>query len=328
MSTTTSLRHNDKKRESTKNTRPPLQPQKVADAKYQRSSKTVVESSKTVSLKTALQKTFGKKQDPKISLHGRRYGLEGFDYGNQEAERASSTETLLQNEPEEEEEEALADSETDDGAGEESEDESDLENDDEEEQEISDFDSSGEYDEDGEEEELEDEDGSGYIHHSISEGEGEEQPGIRNWDHNPRANKRHVEKRSNRSGSAQKYGIAVMIDDDTIDSNRLGAGGAWRSKPAIVPSLFDDVTAIPSELKEAMKWKICKFTPRTMQLDFLPTTYFLPSQRRRLKLAFNSHPTWIIKPPASARGIGIRVANKWKDIPQRKEVIVSKLVST
>ncbi|KAI9336358.1 tubulin-tyrosine ligase family-domain-containing protein [Obelidium mucronatum] len=181
-------------------------------------------------------------------------------------------------------------------------------------------------------------------------------------------------------------------------------------KPAIVPSLFDDgdavlyfpkegeaVTKIPTELKEAMKWKICKFTPRvvrtclrragfklvkggrkwigywgkhypaekfktvqpwqkvnhfpmsfeigrkdkmylnvtrmrervkdeTLSLDFLPATYFLPTQRRRLKLAFNSHPTWIIKPPASARGIGIRVVNKWKDVPQRKDIIVSKYV--
>ncbi|KAI8614648.1 tubulin-tyrosine ligase family-domain-containing protein [Chytriomyces sp. MP71] len=211
--------------------------------------------------------------------------------------------------------------------------------------------------------------------------------------------------------SAQKYGIAVMIDDEAaIGSDGNDDQHRIKLKPAIVASLFDDgdavlyfpkegetVGKIPAELKDAMKWKICKFTPRVirtclrragfklvkggkkwigywgkhypaekfktvqpwqkvnhypmsfeigrkdkmylnvcrmrervkddcMGLDFLPATYFLPSQRRRLKNAFSSHPSWIIKPPASARGIGIRVVNKWKDVPQRKEFIVSKYI--
>ncbi|KAJ3214127.1 Tubulin polyglutamylase ttll4 [Dinochytrium kinnereticum] len=51
-----------------------------------------------------------------------------------------------------------------------------------------------------------------------------------------------------------------------------------------------------------------------------------PEQRRNLHLVFSQHPLWIIKPPASARGIGIRVAARWKDVPRKREAVVSRYI--
>ncbi|KAJ3245513.1 Tubulin polyglutamylase ttll4 [Chytriomyces hyalinus] len=273
------------------------------------------------------------------------------------------------------------------------------EEDDEEEQEMSDFDSNEENDDEEEEEDGTEADSRGT---SCTR-----QPS------KPTTYKLSArESKLRKCISAKKYGIAVMLDteQDSADDEYASSTSTAVIKPAIVPSLFDDgdavlyfpkdgetVGRIPAELKDAMKWKICKFTPKvirtclrragfklvkggkrwigywgkhypaekfkgvqpwqkvnhyplsfeigrkdrmylnvcrmrervkddTMALDFLPATFFLPSQRRRLKLAFQSHPSWIIKPPASARGIGIRVVNKWKDVPQRKDVIASKYI--
>ncbi|KAJ3103292.1 Tubulin polyglutamylase ttll4 [Phlyctochytrium planicorne] len=58
-------------------------------------------------------------------------------------------------------------------------------------------------------------------------------------------------------------------------------------------------------------------------IDFLPQTFILPHQRRQLRLQFSSHPTWIVKPPTSARGNGIKLVSKWKDLPKKRECIVS-----
>ncbi|KAJ3104614.1 Tubulin polyglutamylase ttll4 [Phlyctochytrium planicorne] len=45
-----------------------------------------------------------------------------------------------------------------------------------------------------------------------------------------------------------------------------------------------------------------------------------------LRLQFASHPTWIVKPPASARGNGIKLVSKWKEVPKKRECIVSRYI--
>ncbi|KAI9201853.1 tubulin-tyrosine ligase family-domain-containing protein [Polychytrium aggregatum] len=179
-------------------------------------------------------------------------------------------------------------------------------------------------------------------------------------------------------------------------------------RPAISLSLFADgenvlyfpkadetVSPLPGSIKEIMKWKISKYTPRVVRnilrhtgfklvrggktwvgywgkhisadkfhlvqpwqkvnhfpmtfeigrkdklyanltrlkqrygaldFDFLPETFILPQQRRKLKRVFDHHPVWIIKPPASARGNGIRLVNKWSDVPKKKELVVSRYI--
>ncbi|RKO90436.1 tubulin-tyrosine ligase family-domain-containing protein, partial [Blyttiomyces helicus] len=60
--------------------------------------------------------------------------------------------------------------------------------------------------------------------------------------------------------------------------------------------------------------------------DYLPETFLLPTQRRRLKSVFHTHPLWIMKPPASARGNGIRLLTTWSDLPRKRDLIVSRYV--
>lgn len=66
------------------------------------------------------------------------------------------------------------------------------------------------------------------------------------------------------------------------------------------------------------------------EFTFMPQTYVLPQDGRRLKRLwprFAARNTkWIIKPPASARGTGIKVVDQWKHIPKRKPLIVQKYI--
>lgn len=66
------------------------------------------------------------------------------------------------------------------------------------------------------------------------------------------------------------------------------------------------------------------------EFSFMPHTYILPQDLRRFKRLWpryeQKNTKWIIKPPASARGTGIKVVNKWTQIPKRKPLIVQKWV--
>lgn len=80
------------------------------------------------------------------------------------------------------------------------------------------------------------------------------------------------------------------------------------------------------------------------EVDFVPRTFCLPSDFRLLKEVWGrqsppdrdslscvigspSRPCWIIKPPASARGIGVRVIRHWSDIPKQRQMIVQSYIS-
>lgn len=74
--------------------------------------------------------------------------------------------------------------------------------------------------------------------------------------------------------------------------------------------------------------KVQQFGQR--EFNFMPQTYILPQDGSRLKRLWprfaDRNTKWIIKPPASARGTGIKVVDKWKQIPKRKPIIVQKYV--
>ncbi|XP_028398329.1 tubulin polyglutamylase TTLL4-like isoform X2 [Dendronephthya gigantea] len=66
------------------------------------------------------------------------------------------------------------------------------------------------------------------------------------------------------------------------------------------------------------------------EFGFIPQTFVLPHDFRNLKRVWEevgSRQKWILKPPASARGIGIRVVHKWTQIPKKRPVIVQKYLS-
>ncbi|XP_056634232.1 tubulin monoglutamylase TTLL4-like isoform X2 [Diorhabda sublineata] len=68
------------------------------------------------------------------------------------------------------------------------------------------------------------------------------------------------------------------------------------------------------------------------EFGFLPHTYILPQELKLLKQCWeykngNGGEMWIIKPPASARGAGIKVINKWSQLPKKSSLIVQKYIS-
>ncbi|CAH8452595.1 unnamed protein product [Dicrocoelium dendriticum] len=80
------------------------------------------------------------------------------------------------------------------------------------------------------------------------------------------------------------------------------------------------------------------------EVDFVPRTFSLPSDFRLLKEVWGrqsppvrdslscvigspTRPCWIIKPPAAARGIGVRVIRHWSEIPKQRQMIVQSYIS-
>ncbi|XP_061089419.1 tubulin polyglutamylase TTLL4 [Conger conger] len=63
------------------------------------------------------------------------------------------------------------------------------------------------------------------------------------------------------------------------------------------------------------------------EFGFFPRSFVLPQDMKLLRKAWDSTGTrqkWIIKPPASARGIGIQVIHKWSQLPNRRPLLVQK----
>ncbi|XP_038838672.1 pneumococcal serine-rich repeat protein-like [Salvelinus namaycush] len=63
------------------------------------------------------------------------------------------------------------------------------------------------------------------------------------------------------------------------------------------------------------------------EFSFFPRSFVLPQDIKLLKKAWEdsgSRQKWIIKPPASARGIGIQVIHKWSQMPCKRPLLVQK----
>lgn len=67
------------------------------------------------------------------------------------------------------------------------------------------------------------------------------------------------------------------------------------------------------------------------EFGIMPKTYVLPHDLKLLKHNWEKYAAdnerWIIKPPASARGTGIKVVSRWTQIPKKRPVVVQKYVS-
>ncbi|XP_055861674.1 probable beta-tubulin polyglutamylase isoform X1 [Biomphalaria glabrata] len=65
------------------------------------------------------------------------------------------------------------------------------------------------------------------------------------------------------------------------------------------------------------------------EFNFFPQTFVLPTDNKLLKRIWeegSGKQKWIVKPPASARGQGIRVISKWSQVPRKRPVIVQKYI--
>lgn len=62
------------------------------------------------------------------------------------------------------------------------------------------------------------------------------------------------------------------------------------------------------------------------EFSFIPRTFVLPQDIKLLRKAWDesARQKWIIKPPASARGLGIQVIHKWSQMPRKRPLLVQK----
>jgi len=66
------------------------------------------------------------------------------------------------------------------------------------------------------------------------------------------------------------------------------------------------------------------------EFGFIPRTYVLPQDNKLLRSAWEKNcgkERWIVKPPASARGTGIKVIHKWTQIPKKCPLVVQKYIA-
>ncbi|NWV69478.1 TTLL4 polyglutamylase, partial [Malurus elegans] len=63
------------------------------------------------------------------------------------------------------------------------------------------------------------------------------------------------------------------------------------------------------------------------EFNFFPQSFILPQDIKLLRKAWEegaSRQKWIVKPPASARGVGIQVIHKWSQLPKRRPLLVQR----
>ncbi|XP_069588860.1 tubulin monoglutamylase TTLL4 isoform X2 [Ranitomeya imitator] len=63
------------------------------------------------------------------------------------------------------------------------------------------------------------------------------------------------------------------------------------------------------------------------EFNFFPQSFVLPQDIKLLRKAWEeggSRQKWIIKPPASARGMGIQVIHKWNQLPKKRPLLVQR----
>ncbi|EDW76025.2 uncharacterized protein Dwil_GK15248 [Drosophila willistoni] len=99
---------------------------------------------------------------------------------------------------------------------------------------------------------------------------------------------------------------------------------------------YQKINHLPGSFRIGRKDSCWKNLERQMhrhsnkEFGFMPRTYIIPndlcSLRRHWPRYAQRNTKWIIKPPASARGAGIRVINRWGQIPKRRPLIVQKYI--
>ncbi|XP_069689202.1 tubulin monoglutamylase TTLL4-like isoform X2 [Periplaneta americana] len=99
---------------------------------------------------------------------------------------------------------------------------------------------------------------------------------------------------------------------------------------------FQKINHFPGTFQIGRKDRLWKNLYRLMtkfgkkEFGFIPRTYVLPQDSKLLRQAWEKScgkERWIIKPPASARGTGIKVIHRWAQIPKKRPLVVQKYIS-
>ncbi|XP_059476900.1 tubulin monoglutamylase TTLL4-like isoform X3 [Neocloeon triangulifer] len=116
--------------------------------------------------------------------------------------------------------------------------------------------------------------------------------------------------------------------------------GTWgkHMKSALFTSIKDyqKMNHFPGTFQIGRKDRLWRNLHKLMQkfgkkeFGFMPKTYVLPQDLRLLRQAWEKTcgiEKWIVKPPASARGTGIRVVHKWSQIPKKRPLVVQRYIA-
>ncbi|CAF0928414.1 unnamed protein product [Brachionus calyciflorus] len=114
--------------------------------------------------------------------------------------------------------------------------------------------------------------------------------------------------------------------------------GVWGShmKPECFRAIreYQKINHLPGSFQIGRKDRLCRNLYHAQAIfgkqeyNFVPITYVLPQDYNLLKQEIETkNCKWIIKPPASARGQGIRVVNKIEQIPKKRACVVQKYLS-
>ncbi|XP_031617116.1 tubulin polyglutamylase TTLL4-like isoform X2 [Contarinia nasturtii] len=117
----------------------------------------------------------------------------------------------------------------------------------------------------------------------------------------------------------------------------MGTWGKHMKSPCFrTLKTYQKINHIPGTFQIGRKDKIWRNLQSQMlrngrkEFNFMPLTYILPQDIKKLKRLWQKfdqrNTKWIIKPPASARGTGIKVVSRWNQIPKRKPIIVQKYI--
>ncbi|KAG7210946.1 hypothetical protein KM043_016320 [Ampulex compressa] len=99
---------------------------------------------------------------------------------------------------------------------------------------------------------------------------------------------------------------------------------------------YQKINHIPGTFQLGRKDRLWRNLSRMMMIyggtkfEFVPRTYVLPQDLwcfRRVWEKSGGKEKWIIKPPASARGSGIKVVHRWSQIPKKRAVVVQQYLS-
>ncbi|XP_059583523.1 tubulin monoglutamylase TTLL4 isoform X2 [Alligator mississippiensis] len=118
------------------------------------------------------------------------------------------------------------------------------------------------------------------------------------------------------------------------NSDWLGCWGHHMKSPAFrIIKEHQKINHFPGSFQIGRKdrlWRnLAKMQTRCGKRDFnfFPQSFILPQDIRGLRQAWEEGGTrqkWIVKPPASARGIGIQVVHKWSQLPKRRPLLVQR----
>ncbi|KAF5270599.1 hypothetical protein FQA39_LY01337 [Lamprigera yunnana] len=135
-------------------------------------------------------------------------------------------------------------------------------------------------------------------------------------------------------------GFRLVRSELSEDSNEwMGTWGKHMKSPMFKTlKEMQKLNHFPGTFQIGRKDRLWRNLQKLMQhygnkeFGFMPQTYVLPQDLRLLRQHWqhkngDGEEKYIIKPPASARGTGIKVINRWSQLPKRMSLVVQEYIS-